>query len=112
MHKISPQTVETFAAQVKSREADAFWHWWLARQSALGIITQDEAQALLARCYQEGPLVGIEDNEEGRLFLLAAMLRGNPAYDDVTVLLILDAIFADASEDERLRQIVALRNGK
>jgi hypothetical protein len=108
---ISEQTMAAFVAQAAQREKQAFFGWWNARRDRLGLISEQDAQTLFAAASAAAADLGIGDNEEQRIFVMAAMMRILPKPTPRQEVLAYDAVFRDASDDERIAELIGLRDG-
>ena len=109
--KISPSTLAAFEAEAAAREQQAFFGWWNARRDRLGVISAADAQALYAAAREAARDVGIEDNNEQRIAVMAAAMRLLPRPTPRQEVLLYDAVFRDVSDDERIAELIALRDG-
>jgi len=106
---ISESVVAAFRAQAQAADLNEFVVWWNTRRELLGTLRPDVAQGVFDRAVQEGRPAGIDDNQDHRVFLMAAALSLLPSPTPRTLILALDAIFAPADDDARLRDLAALR---
>ncbi len=108
---ISEVTLGAFTAKVAAQESRDFVGWWAQRRERLGPLEPAQANALLAAARSEAQDLGIENNDENRIFVMAAVMRLLPKPTPKQEILAIDAVFRHASDDERIAELIAIAQG-
>ena len=107
--EISPGVFAAFEAEAAKQEVDQFRQWWNARSAWLGApLTLDDARRRLEAARAEGREIGVNDNDDNRLFIEAAAMRLLPSPTGEQWLLATDIVFMPEDDDARVARLVAL----
>lgn len=108
---ISEATLGAFAAKAAAQESRDFVVWWAQRRDKLGQLDPTQADNFLSAARSEAQDLGIENNDENRIFVMAAVMRLLPKPMPKQEILAIDAVFRHASDDERIAELIAIAQG-
>lgn len=107
--EIGPNVVDAFQAAADREELKAFVQWWTVFADSLGPPPPPEmAKQVLENAFEKAAELGIEENQDNRVFLQAAATRLMPGMSGQQYLLSADAFFSDESDADRVVQLVIL----
>ncbi len=107
--EISPQSYSAFESAAAVEELRDFFEWWTSRETLLGVMPDLAiAKQVLGRAEEASLELGIDDNNNHRIFLTAALMRLIPVPTGSQWLRAIDAVFDEGGDDGRLADIVAI----
>jgi hypothetical protein len=105
MLHVSHQVIGAFERGLSTDDLGEFVRWWAGFPQLLPPADANTLAALLARARAQGAQLGIDDNQEHRLFIVAAAIRQIPRPDGRQYLLIADCVFDSDSDEDRLVEL-------
>jgi hypothetical protein len=107
--EIGPHVVAAFESEASKEEMLEFHAWWNSHLEILGrTISISEAESRLKDVRLQAHQVGLQDNNEARIFLQAAATYLIPDPTGEQWLLICDTIFEPSDDFVRLNELAAI----